>query len=157
MVTDVIPTSAWAHNCGMHVIADFLVERLQRTDYQSVFTGQPYDNLLAAFRRYYQQPHLSWQMIREASLESTRTDNQIMWGFVLRMLLPDILSTNIEFKAGLTEHFLAAFKLVQAQEFDELFSSYPMMWYSQMHYFRQQADLPLASAQSKVLSGYRLR
>ena len=111
MVGSIVPTSNWSHNCGMHVIADYMIEKIQQNNYRHVFNGKAYDELLESFRKIYKQEDLSWEKIRDASLDSSRTDSQVIWGFVLRQMLPNILKDNIMLQEALEPHFLATFHL----------------------------------------------
>ena len=97
MVDSTISTSTWSHNCGMHVIGDFLVERLQQDNFKTLFTGKAFDALLKSFQDTYQQEDLTWDTIRESSFNRNKTDAQIIWGFALRQMLPTVLKENKDF------------------------------------------------------------
>jgi hypothetical protein len=129
-----IPT--WMHNCGMHVIADFMIEKLQQEDFKAGFTGNSYEKLLQSFQTCYHQKDLTWEMIRETTLQSRRDDAQIIFGFALRKILPDILKENLKYKKDLYENFLAAFKKYKEKSYDEVLSSYPIILFGNTEYFQ---------------------
>ena len=150
MVAHTIPTSAWSHNCGMHVIADFLIEKLQKEKYRECFSGKSYEKLLESFQSCYQQKELTWKIIREATEESTREDAQIIFGFVLRQMLPEILRENIDYKKNLATEFIAAFKLFKNNSEKEAIETYPIILIGNIDYIESQ----LAALSDETLLQY---
>lgn len=138
MVSSTIPTSTWSHNCGMHVIADFLSEKLQQDNYKTVFTGQAYDELLKNFQGIYHQENLTWEMIRDVSLDSSRTDTQVVWGFVLRQMLPNILKDNRAFQEELEAHFLSVFHLLKENRERDAFEDHPIIFLGNKKYLQKK-------------------
>lgn len=137
-----VPTSAWAHNCGMHAIADFMIEEIQQDNFGVVFSGAAYDHLLASFQVQYHNPTLTWPTIRQISMQTSREDAQIMWGFALRMILPNIIERSPNYKKDLRRHFVAAVGLFNDGEYEELEGSYPIIFYGNQYYFYAQRSAP---------------
>lgn len=127
MASSIIPTSTWSHNCGMHVIADFLSEKLQQNNYKTIFTGQAYDELLEVFQRYYQQENLTWEKIRASSLRVSSTNLQIVWGMALRVMLQNVIKNNLAYKETLAEQYLALLNLLIDKKYTEASENYPIL------------------------------
>ncbi len=127
MVGHTIQASAWAHNCGMHVIADYLIEKIQKKQFEKIFIRKSYDALLASFRETYKQDSLSWAQLRETSLRSSRENGQIIWGVALRRILPEIIKNNIEYKSNLFNQFLSLINLIRLNKYKEAYESYPFL------------------------------
>lgn len=139
MVGQIIPTSAWAHNCGMHAIADYLIEQIQKDDFESKFSNPAYDRLLNSFRNAYKQENLSWAQIREASIRSTRIDGQIIWGYPLRKILPEILKQNTAYKKDFYPHFSALLELLVQNKTEEAQNTYPILLLSNELFLKNKA------------------
>ncbi len=142
MVGQIIKTSTWAHNCGMHVVADFLIEKLQQDDLKTKFSGKAYDELLASFQKVYHQEELTWEQIRKASTKASKFDAQIIWGHALRAMMPAIVKKNSEYKHDLAHSFLAALNLFKEDKLEELQIIYPVILESAFEYFKAEALNP---------------
>lgn len=140
MVGSIVPTSNWSHNCGMHVIADYMVQKIQQDNYQGVFNGKAYNELLESFKKIYKQEDLSWEKIRDASLDSSRTDSQVIWGFVLRQMLPNILKDNIALQEALEPHFLSTFHLLRENRETDAFQDHPIIFLGNKKYLQKKVN-----------------
>jgi ankyrin repeat protein len=141
MVDHTIRTSAWAHNCGMHVIADYLVEKINNRNFQAVFTGAPYDALLTQFRTIYQQDNLSWHTLQRLTTKVTKIDSQIIWGYALRAMMTSVFQKNSEYKQALSEQFLEALNAFNNGQLDILSSTYANIFEANSDYFQSLAFL----------------
>jgi ankyrin repeat protein len=150
MVSGIVPTSAWSHNCGMHVIADYLIEKIQQDDFEAIFNTPPYPELLKAFQTIYKQENLTWVQIRQASLEASRTDSQIIWGVALRKMLPDVFRRADEYKINLENQFVALMELVKQGLIEEAEESYPIIFEANRDYLEQQARVAHSSSESET-------
>lgn len=130
--------SAWAHNCGMHVIADYLIEKLQQEDFKTKFTGKVYDELLKTFQNCYQQKELTWESIRVSRLNTTRMDAQVIWGLALRKMLFSVLKENAEYKKDLFNSFIVALKEAKKTDQGEVIENYPIIYTGNRAYFKRQ-------------------
>lgn len=140
MVDSIISTSTWAHNCGMHVIADFMVGKIQQENYQQVFKDIPYDTLLNNFQSLYQQKDLNWATIHQASLCSSRTLSQIIWGMALRLTLQQIIKGNMTYKENLAEQYLALLNLLIEKKQEEAYEMYPILLAANKEYLMAMAN-----------------
>lgn len=140
MASSIIPTSTWSHNCGMHVIADFLVERLQQDNYKTIFAGRAYDELLECFQGVYKQKDLSWEKICKSCIASSRINAQIIWGIALRVMLQHVIRNNIGYRQTLAEQYLALLNLVIEKKYSEATESYPILLAANQDYLMQMAN-----------------
>ena len=138
MVGSIVPTSTWSHNCGMHVIADYMVEKINQDNFQEVFNGKAYDELLDSFKKIYKQEDLTWKSIRKAIFKVSRIDSQIIWGYALRMMMPAVAENNEEYKIDLYNSFLAAMNLYKTRNFEELQRTYPIIFFANETYFKAE-------------------
>jgi hypothetical protein len=145
MVAYRIPTSAWSHNCGMHVVADYLIEQIQKENFAQIFRGEVYDELLMYFRNVFKKNDLTWTQIRQSTIQSSKIDTQIMLGYALRLMLPNILKKNAVYKSNMLNQFLALLELIKNGSIEEAAETYPILLAGNREYLETAANLMRAA------------